>query len=194
MDFNAALKEFRSSYNGPKLAFVIMGGGYSALDFRKFPGSSRYYHTAVEPYQDDLINFLNRYGSGPHIGSDEAQSFRAVNMEVTRDLLKALVAYCDDPSVKCVVVNSAITTDRWRRGSNRSFIVTSDNEEFEYNLSKIDEVTYNSLQLYNSEFIDEIRRNEDLRIGQAVLSILCDNPSMTPNYPGESLVRVSTVP
>jgi hypothetical protein len=194
MDFNAALKEFRSSYNGPKLAFVIMGGGYSALDFRKFPGSSRYYHTAVEPYQEDLINFLNKYGPGFLIEPDEARSFRAVNMDVTRDLLKALIKYCNDPSVKCIVVNSAITTDRWRKGSNRSFIVTSDNEEFEFNLSKADEVTYNYIQKWNPEFIDEIRRNEDLRIGQAVLSILCDNPSMIPDYPGESLVRVSTVP
>mgnify|MGYP001262223776 CR=1 FL=1 len=191
MDFQSVLQEFRRSYKGPKLAFIIMGGGYSALDFRRYPGSSEFYHTELAPYREDLANFINKYGTR-RIAADEVESFNAVNAEVTVELVAALANYCDDPNLMYVVVNSALTTNtRWRRGSNRSFIATSTGLSFEFQLSKLDEDSYNVLLNNAPDQLDLIRRGEDERVGQMVLSILLGNPALAPNRNGESLIRLN---
>lgn len=188
MNFNQATQAFRNEYQGPKIAFFIAGGGFSTLDFRKYPGSSRLYHTAIEPYNVDTANFLNKF-NGQDIQDPENFSF--VNPEGTARALEGLVSYCNTLHLLYVVVNSACTTDRYRRGDNRAYIATNRGEMFIFEMNKLSQEEYQVMSSKGSHFIDQIRHNEDVRIGQVVLAIIMNDPSLFPELEvGERIIRV----
>lgn len=176
------ISRFRKEYTGSPIAFMVLGGGFSALDFRRYPGSSKFFHTAIEPYNNDTANFLNRFVRDSSNRIDDPNNFRAVNPEVTEELLQGLQHYCnDDPNLLYVVINSALTTEgRWRRGTNRSFIATSRGDMYEYSLTKIEEDEYNILNQNHPELIDQIRFGEDVKVGQTALAVILENPSLLP--------------
>lgn len=181
-------QHFRSEYSGPKIAFFVAGGGFSALDFRRFPGGSSVYHTAIEPYSEDTANFLNKFANA---GINDSSSFRFVNAEGTELALRALTAYCDNPNLLHVVINSACTSDRFRRGDNRAYIATSRGDMFLFRMSKLDEDEYSALFDKNPSYIDQVRFEEDRRIGQVALAIIMEDPSLCPALEsGESIVRL----
>ena len=192
MNFNQATQAFRNEYQGPKIAFLIAGGGFSALDFRKYPGSSRLYHTAIEPYNVDTANFLNKF-SGQDIQDPENFSF--VNPEGTAKALEGLANYCDTPDLLYVVVNSACTTDRYRRGENRAYIATSRGEMFVFEMSKLSQEEYQVVSSKGNQIIDQIRHNEDIRIGQVALAIIMNDPSLFPDLEdGEKILKIPFPP
>lgn len=188
MDMQAAIQKFRSEYAGPPVFFFITGGGHSCLDFRRYPGASRLLRGAFEPYNsEEIAHFMNEFGpSGNLIDPD---NFPFCSEQMTVDALQALSTFAaNSTNALLVVVNSALTTDRWRRGENRSWIATSRGNLFRLNLNKIDEQNYNSLTNANPLLIDSIRASEDARVGQAVLAIIMNDPSMMPRLEvGESL-------
>lgn len=183
-----ALSTFRSDYQGPKIAFFIAGGGFSVLDFRRYPGSSNLYHTAIEPYNRDTANFLTKF-AGANIVDPEKFSF--VNAEGSSDALRALANYCDDPNLLYVVINSACTTDRWRRGENRAYITTSRGDMYVFEMNKLEQDAYDILAANGSRYIDDIRYQEDRRIAQVAIAIIMNDPSLFPQLEqGESIVRM----
>lgn len=185
---NTVIQTFRENYKGLPLAFFIAGGGFSCLDFRRYPGSSKMYHTAVEPYNEDTVNFLNKFADA---GIADPHNFNFVNPEGTLQALEALENYCDNSGLAYVVVNSALTTDRWRRGDNRAYIALSNGDIFIFKLSKLDEDSYRILSEKNPRAIDEYRRREDDKVGQVVLSILLNDPTLCPELDeGEEIVRL----
>lgn len=183
-----ALSKFRFDYQGPKIAFLIAGGGFSILDFRRYPGGSRIYHTAIEPYNRDTANFLTKF-AGAKI--DDPESFSFVSAEGTSDALLGLINYCDDQNLLHVVINSACTTDHYRRGENRAYIATSRGDMFVFEMNKIDESSYEILSDKNHIYIDHIRLQEDRRIAQVAIGIIMADPSLYPNLEqGESVARM----
>lgn len=181
---------FRSSYSGPQIAFFIAGGGFSALDFRRFPGGSRLYHTAIEPYSKDTANFLTKF-SGAQI--DDPENFPFVNPEGTYKALQGLANYCDDSSLLYVAINSACTTDRYRRGENRAYIATSRGDMYVFEMNKLSQEEYQVLSAKGQKYIDEIRYQEDRRIGQIALALIMGDPSLYPEIEnGEQVLRVHT--
>lgn len=182
-------QHFRSEYSGPKIAFFVAGGGFSALDFRRFPGGSSKYHTAVEPYSEDTASFLNRFANA---GISDPSNFRFVNADGTAQALQALQSYCnDDHNLLYVVINSACTSDRFRRGDNRAYIHTSRGDMYLFRMSKLEQDGYEALANKSMNYIDQIRFEEDRRIGQVALAIIMEDPSLFPVLEaGESVVRL----
>lgn len=182
-----ATQKFRKDYTGPQIAFFIAGGGFSALDFRRFPGGSKIYHTAIEPYNVDTANFLTQF-AGADIPDPTAFAF--VHPEQTLQALQALQNYCNRPNLLHVVINAALTTDRYRRGDNRAFISTSRGDSYAVKLNKLNEDQYNALSS-RPEAIDRIREEEDRKIGQIALAIIMLDTSMMPTLSaGEEVVRI----
>jgi len=182
------ISTFRTEYQGPKIAFFIAGGGFSALDFRRFPGTNRLYHTAIEPYNRDTANFLTKYA-----GSDipDPEKFSFVNPEGTHDALRALSNYCGEPDLLYVVINSACTTDRWRRGDNRAYITTSRGDMFIFQMNKLEQQEYDILSAKGQRYIDDIRFQEDRRIAQVALAIIMNDVSLFPKLEhGEFVQRM----
>jgi hypothetical protein len=188
MDMHSVIQKFRSEYAGPSAYFFITGGGHSCLDFRRYPGASRILRGAYEPYvSEEIAHFMNEYGpSGDLI---DPSNFSFCTEQMTVDALQALSTFvADSTGSLLVVVNSALTTNRWRRGDNRSWIATSRGNLFRLNLNKIDEQNYNALTSANPLLIDSIRESEDMRVGQVVLAIVMNDPSMMPRLEvGETL-------
>jgi hypothetical protein len=177
MGFEDAILQFRKNYQRRKLAFFIAGGGFSILDFRKYPGTNRIYHTAIEPYSEDTINFLKIHG---RYNIPDPHNFQFVNAEGTVMALNALNNYCNNANLTYVVINSACTTDRYRRGENRCYIairnvgVRGDMIEkvYLYEMSKLSETEYNILFNKDPSIIDNIRFEEDRRISHVAMYLL----------------------
>jgi len=187
-DLFGAIKTLRENYSGPKIAFLILGGGFSCLDFRRFPGSSKFYHTAIEPYGEDAANFLSKYSNTAPSPTDPL-----CNAKTTLLALAALTNYCNDPNLLYVVVNSALTTDRWRRGENRAYIATSRGDMYEMHISKLAEDEYSALGA-RPNLIDMIRHEEDEKVGQAAISIIMEDPSIAPELNSdEQILRIHNV-
>jgi hypothetical protein len=183
----AAIQKFRSEYKGPPIYFFITGGGHSCLDFRRFPGASKLLRGAFEPYaSEEIAEFMNGFHQGgQHI---DPSNFSFCTEQMTIDALSALSGFVHDTIALMVVVNSALTTDRWRRGDNRSYIATSRGNLFKFNINKLDEETYGVLQRNKPALIDDIRHMEDAKVGQVVLAIIMNDPTMMPSLDaGESL-------
>lgn len=188
MDLNNATQNFRRNYSGPRIAFLISGGGYSCLNFRQLPGASRILDQAVEPYSPgSFADFLNENGDTVF---DENSRF--CDEEVLNPAVEAIENYAGGGSIFGVVVTAALTTDRYRQGQNRAFIGFSDGRRFKLNLPKLDQQSHETLLNSAPHLIDEHRHQEDNLVGQVVLALIMNDPTMMPNLPqGASLENIT---
>lgn len=188
MKLEDAIEQFRLNYKGNKIAFLIVGGGYSCLDFRRYPGASAFYHTAYEPYaNEEIVTFLVR-NIKDYPAVEDISSLKFCSKEMTENIYKAFSNYITEPNITKVVVNSALTTNNYRRGINRSYIVIED-KKYYLTLNKLNEETHNNISKVSRRLIDKVRYKEDEKIGQIVLSLLLNDSSIMPSLlEGESLV------
>lgn len=187
MDINSATNAFRKMYNGPRIAFLISGGGYSCLNFRQLPGASRILDQAVEPYSSNsFADFLN---SNLDVNLYDDNS-RFCDESILDEAVYALENYVNNSEVLCVVVTSALTTDRFRRGDNRALIAFSDGRRFRLSLPKLEEQFHNYLTQNNQSILDKIRLEEDNILGQVVLSLIMNDPSFMPSLNNGSSLEI----
>ena len=185
MDINNATQNFRRNYSGPRIAFLISGGGYSCLNFRQLPGASRILEQAVEPYSPlSFADFLNN-----NCGvSDFDENSRFCDENILNPAIQAMENHAGSGNVLSVVVTAALTTDRFRQGRNRAFIALSDGRRFRLNLPKLEQNAHETLLNNAPHLIDEQRSQEDAIVGQVVLAVIMNDPTMMPNLPqGASL-------
>lgn len=200
MDLTAATYFFRKNYTGPKIAFLISGGGYSCLKFRQFPGASSIIEQAIEPYSGlSFANFLNdaiaattacSLDGEPQPYYDENSSF--CNQEILDPAIRSMENYVDSEETLIVVVTAALTTNRYRLGENRAFIGFSDGRRFKLSLPKINEPSHAFMLSNAPSLLDEHRFREDSLVGQVVLALIMNDPNMMPNLPeGASLENLT---
>jgi hypothetical protein len=176
------IANFRRSYKGPKIAAVVLGGGYSFLKIRSLPGASEYFSHSLDLYDKNIItNFLNEFGK---FGITEKTDYKFCSHQATFDALTSLRRFGETLYInnfQYVAVNSALTTNRYRKGNNVSYIVLLDSDNkrtYDLELPKIQQKIHEELLVAHPGSVDRYRYAEDMLIGVAVLRmILGKNPT-----------------
>lgn len=165
MVFNDVVRRFHKEYNGKPLSVFIVGGGYSLLDILKYPGGSRFVDQFIAPYSEGSIRHwvLNNKGYfDENIGK--------CNQEATKIYYQTLERISLPTTIQ-VVVNAALTTNRYRQGKNRAHIIING----DYYLKEIDkfpEDIHNDLIQNHIDSLEQTRYNEDLAVSKFVLDKL----------------------
>lgn len=171
--------DFVHRYQGPKLAFVVTGGGIGIHQLAQTLGASRILHAIHVPYSyEESQSFIYRaYVSpkGKELGSEYKQ--KAVSARGA-DLL-CMAGARNWPNCKVISCTASTTTNRWRRGENEAFLslvnptehyTSFENKVKRYHkkVSKLDEEDYNRLGL---DYAQQKRREEDREITRYILKL-----------------------
>lgn len=167
MSFPDTLTRFRTEYKGPKIALFITGGGYSLFDLMKFPGASRFFYGGVSPYAVSSFDDILCTGDDPLYGkcSEEASQL------YYNDSISS--GWIDDDDVNeanVVVVNAALTTNRYRMGNNKCHCVINGDHHF-FELERWPEHLYHSK---TPAEIDAKRLSEDQEVAAKILTLLLE--------------------
>jgi len=178
MDFTKVEKMI-SEYEGPKVGFIVSGGGAGIANLATVPGASKIIHEIKIPYSLEAVeNFL----SVVEVGRQGFYSKDAVSQDSALLLAEAARRSWGD-NIKIIACTAAITTNRWRRGDNHAWIcvinpATSETsgkrfynakertKSFHFELSKLTEEEYATA----GGFVSWKRRNEDNEISDFLLN------------------------
>jgi len=177
MDFNK-IEKMVAKYNGPKVGFVVSGGGASVANLALIPGVSKLLHEVKIPYSLEATeSFISSIWE-----SDRGRySNNAVSKESAFLLANAAKSYWGG-DVGIIGCTAAITTSRWRRGDNHAWICVikpnapdgaeginrmadGKTEYFHLELSKLSEKDYANAGGY----VSWKRRDEDQQIADFLL-------------------------
>lgn len=138
------LKAFVRDYDGPQISVLAAGAAISVIDVTKIPGSSRVLYGFHAPYATEATcEFINTNFCG-----ESAHNFKlkCVSETAAFDLLLSLERYNKkhgEWNLCNVAVTGAVTTNRYRRGNNHSFIAFRNKEMlvevWHHNLMKLPE-------------------------------------------------------
>ena len=188
LSIDQVLKIVREKYVGPKIAFLTLGGGYSCLDFRKMTGSSKFYYGSIDLYdQNFVVGFITKYSKNRTFDLNQS----IVSEETTMQLIESMILFYDNRDLLYVVVNSALTTDRYRKGENKAFVAIYNNKSSEHQIYKIslNKDSEKDHSLYK-DYLDIHRSIEDRKVGQSVLSLIMDDYKLAPELEqGETIER-----
>jgi len=181
----AELEKKVASYTGPKIGFVLTGGGIGVAQLATVVGASKLIHSITIPYSSEESERFIREGLSVvkndrrAIERSKAYAKHAVS-EHAAELLalvgdKLWSGFQDDPC-GTVVCTAATTTSRYRRGDNHAWIgiVRPGGPWFDQRvtfhhlkLSKLSEEEYNKA---GAGYIAWKRRDEDRQITEFILN------------------------
>ena len=156
--------------NETKVKFICAGVGYNLAKIMSVPGASKVLDSMRFLYSEDSLN--------DYIGE-------SVEKSVCLDTAIKLTNFKPDIGKISVGITGAITTNRYRKGSNEAFISIRDNKNnlsnYHILLPKLDEESY-KLRSVNPVNIQVLREWEDNVISMTALQLLEPNiPWMFPD-------------
>ena len=137
---NAKFLKFIHDYTGPKLAFVVTGGGVDIHRIAQTAGASKILHSIYAPYaREESVKFISDY-----LSESDGKAFdeKAVCAKSAHLLCKAGLERWS--TCRVVACTAAITTDRYRRGLNQAYVAIGEPSskkitEYHLSLSKLEE-------------------------------------------------------
>jgi hypothetical protein len=153
-------QEVVKEYQGAPIYFVITGAGMGLTDLMKIPGSSKMVGEMIIPYGEaSSLSFTS--------GCDA--------LAVTEE--KTLRYYEDAKSRACmaefntpvVIVNGALTTNRYRRGKNHAYIIVNE-KMYHVEFPQRTEEEWNKIN--EAGFILGDRLAQDITVSDIVLSLI----------------------
>ena len=169
MIYKEALKYFSENYQSHvKLSFCLLGGGISLTDLLEVPGNSRIVNQIYIPYD------INSLHSNYKKSLNKNNMCSAQNTILYNNIFNQLIEVGVDN--KNIIVNCALTTDRYRKGDNRAFIFIENVGVWKVILNKLSEETFK----LSKDFISNKRIEEDQTISQIVLSLILNKPQLLP--------------
>lgn len=168
--------DFVQRYRGPKLAFVVTGGGIGIHQLAQTLGASKVLHAIHVPYSyEESARFIaEAWGSsqkGRELGAEYEQ--KAVSEKGARLLCQSGSIIW--PECRVIACTAATTTNRYRRGDNQAYIAVSepatisdDIKQYHLPLSKISEEDFKMMGLGYASWK---RRSEDSEITRFLLKL-----------------------
>lgn len=174
---NDLFENFIKNYKGPKLAFIVTGGGIGVHELAQTPGASKFLHAIYVPYSyEESERFIDASfpeNNGGPFGLGRLYTQKAVSAAGARLLCEAGRRYW--PTCKVIACTAATTTNRYRHGENEAFISVCDLDnhktDFHLKLTKIPEEDY---KLMGLGYASWKRRVEDIEITKFLLKIAAE--------------------
>ena len=184
----AELEKKVAAYTGPKIGFVLTGGGIGVAQLPMVIGASKLIHAIHIPYAfEETARFITEaYGEDGGLGQAMNYEARAVceasalilasAAEKTWSPKEHLLADVGHGSLGFVVCTAATTTSRWRRGDNHAWIgivkpgFTSLEERVSLHHLKLDKLTEEDYNKAGMGYVAWKRRDEDRRITEFILN------------------------
>lgn len=160
-----------AEYKGPKIGFVLTGGGTGVAQLATIIGVSKLLHAIHIPYSYDESVQLISAALGAQVGEEYRE--KAVSEKSAR--LLCLGGLKRWPGCRVIACTAATTTSRWRRGENQAFIAVGkfkpilEVKEHHLKLSKLGEEDYNSA---GEGYISWKRRAEDREITEFIFGLV----------------------
>lgn len=169
-------EDFLKTYEGPKLAFVVTGGGIGIHNLAETLGASRVLHAIYVPYSYEESERFISNAMGPIHGPILGKQYTDGAVSQHGAALLCMAAQRNWPGCRVVVCTAATTTSRYRRGDNQAYIAmidpgkafTESVKHFHLKLSKISEPDY---QMMGQGYAAWKRRSEDLEITRFLLNV-----------------------
>lgn len=168
-------KKFHELYQGPPISLWITGGGFGFLDVLKIPGASRFISDVIIPYSEkDILARLHDHRMIDPLGFGSA----------SEDAVRVYAEYLEHATTVgngvCLAVSAALSTNRWRRGTNRAFFCTrtiAGTTVYRLDMMKPQKIIY---QNASTSVISTIRAEEDDKVSKAMMAILTGNMDAFP--------------
>lgn len=173
-------EDFVVRYSGPKLAFVVTGGGIGIHGLAQTMGASRLLHVIYVPYSyEESAQFIaDGYSTtNQFTGVLKGQEYAEKAVSKNGSQLLAMAGAKHWPECKVIACTAATTTNRYRRGDNQAFVAVaepgadSDPRKISYHhlpLTKISEEDYTMMGLGYAAWK---RRSEDSEITRFLLKL-----------------------
>lgn len=169
-----------AAYTGPKVAFVLTGGGAGVAQLATVVGASKLLHAILIPYSHDESVKLISDALGALVGEEYRE--KAVSEKSAR--LLCLGGLKRWPGCRVIACTAATTTSRWRRGENQAFVAVGEFpmgteggmviKEYHLKLSKFSEEVYNTISDTSDEIVAWKRRTEDSEITAFIFKLVFD--------------------
>lgn len=164
-------------YNGPKLAFVVTGGGIGISQLAQTLGASRILSVIHVPYDyEQSVKFITDTNQLKDSSYGKQYCDKAVSEGGARLLCMAGMFHW--PTCKVIACSAATTTNRYRRGNNEAFICVGNpgvsvwpvdrTEDYYLKLTKSTEEDY---KLMGHGYATWKRRSEDSEITKFLLKL-----------------------
>lgn len=153
-------EDFVKNYKGPKLAFVVTGGGIGIHNLAQMLGASKILHAIYVPYSYEeserfiasAIDSRDGIKNGAMFGKQYVEEGAVSKHGATLLQLAGRIVW---PDCRVIACTAATTTSRYRRGENQAYIamtdpgqvLASDIKHFHLKLSKISESDYQMMGL-----------------------------------------------
>ncbi len=173
------LKEMVNKYNGPKIGFVISGGGCAGVaSLGKIPGASKVIYNIAIPYSYEAAK---EFITTAWVQTEEEYNvYNSVSKISSISLAAAACEYWGN-NIKIIACTAAITTNRFRKGNNHAWVsiidpgikfksmgsVIDSNRltTYHFKLDKLSETEHGNADGY----IDWKRRDDDQKITDFIL-------------------------
>jgi len=174
------LYEKVQNYNGPKLVFIISGGGIGVTDLLKVMGASKLIHTIHIPYDsDEVVRFVTQNIRLPlpeGMEPIDLDNIKFVSEDWAKHLCNAGLIEYSATDCKVFAITAAITTNRYRKGENHAWIAAATNSEnietYHLELSKLSEQDHEKMF---PGYVDWKRNADDRQITDFVLNLVFQN-------------------
>ncbi len=163
-----AVKEYEES-DGPKVAFVVTGGGVDTAKLMQAVGASSMVEAFYIPYSaEESCRFI-----GSYLGRPIGESFKEKAVSAKSVSLLAQAAKIRWPNCRIVACSAALTTNRWRRGENHAYIAVSEPDSphihmLHKKLPKKSEEDFERMEHYDKCLT---RQAEDTQLSQTLLRL-----------------------
>lgn len=173
-------EDFVRNYNGPKLAFIVTGGGIGIHNLASTLGASRILHAIYVSYSyEESANFIANSYLNMALTFDISKGNEYTQKAVSEHgaFLLASAGSVHWPQCRVIACTAATTTNRYRPGDNQAFIAVAEpsadlNPEkiahYHLPLTKISEEDYEKMGLGYAAWK---RRSEDLEITKFLLKV-----------------------
>jgi nicotinamide mononucleotide (NMN) deamidase PncC len=156
-----------ANYKGPKISAVITGCGAWLTSLISAPGASRVVDEIQVLYSEEAMFRFLKANLDPDTYI-QAEMAPAVSPERARFMIRALGNATAGRDVQRVAVTGAITSARYRRGSNRAWIAVGKDGLWQLQLDKLEEHEHTAPNVFRN------RLAQDRMISEVALSLATD--------------------
>lgn len=170
--------DFVARYEGPKLAFIVTGGGIGIHQLAQTLGASKLLHAIHVPYSyEESARFIREaWRAFPNKGVELGEKYKEKAVSKKGAELLAQAGSIIWPECRVISCSAATTTNRYRRGDNQAFIAkleptpNSINSARHHHL-KLTKISEEDFKLMGLGYASWKRKDEDRQITRFLLKL-----------------------
>lgn len=170
------------NYTGPKIVFIVTGGGIGITDLVKTMGASKLIHAIHIPYDsDEAIRFVTQNIRLPLPEGMEPldlDNIKHVSESWAKHLCNAGLIEYQHTDCKIVAITAALSTNRYRKGENHAWIAIGTNKaNIETHHVQLSKLTEEEHEKFFPGYVDWKRGAEDREITKFVVDSIFNQAS-----------------